>query len=384
MRLRDYRLALFLITILGVYHFINWKSGSFSTLISRVEWQQKGVLWVPSFKVGSENAFDQSSEWLKGMGYWIRFRMGQLNAMAARGPSEPYLYLYDRRNNPFQYESLRSEIDERFTKKMKRVFDHLNTHGIEMIVAPLPPKQSLDRQKLGTRLPPDHLFSSHAIEPIQLKVREDPRGNLDAMLAADPSRIVDLFRVMQQYKEEHPKDELFIPWDLHWSSLGIAVTAQAVLQQLKGLGWKVPETRLRFCDLAPLKHNDQLLQGLFIPKFLLESRPSFSWREPFYDLEVLKPISASNQRLIVIGDSNSERLRDTDYRFSRILSAVLRRELVEYSLAGTSHIWLSTKLRTAGIKLRKSDLVIYQALLPVLYEGETEFSLPDIEDNSLI
>ncbi len=323
---------------------------------------------IPSKWASLPNHFDRSINVIRGTGYLLRYLAGEEYPLVLIGTKTPHLSLFDRRDSEFVYQETGEKLERTFVPAMKEWIETLTAKGVEVVVLPIPPKQAVEREKLPQELPPEYPWTEYLPHR-----REDIRGNFRRLLSADSSHMVDLFSHYMTHRDQNPQSNLYIPWDLHWSSEGIALAAQKTLDHLYKKGWPVGQYRLNLRAEAPLDHTPRLLSVLQLPGYYKRRSPNLRWREPLYTLEEEVPPRINVEpetvkRVVLIGSSFCNRFSGTPYHLGNMLASALKRELIANCMEGGGNWGALAELKRDDFHLRKGDLLVYEVLMPEYFE----------------
>lgn len=190
-------------------------------------------------------------EWLKdggdkpviGLGGWYFYKPG-LNYMLARQVDAG---LVKGENDPFA-----AIVDFR---------DQLAARGIQLVVMPVPNKESIYPDRLTERA-----------ESLRGVLAPRTKGLLDKLRAANVETI-DLFKEFSEARQRGelgPGAPLYLAQDTHWSPRGIEIAAKAVARRLLDLGWIQPGQVDYRAQPAPVRRLGDLLR--MMQSHLIEQR----------------------------------------------------------------------------------------------------------------
>lgn len=107
----------------------------------------------------------------------------------------------------------------------------LAARGIELLVVPVPNKESIYPDRLTRRVRAGQVVVSDSTRTLLLRLREAG------------VHYVDLFAVFAQARRDADpvaEDSIYLAQDSHWSPAGLALAARAVAARLRELGWTGP------------------------------------------------------------------------------------------------------------------------------------------------
>lgn len=134
--------------------------------------------------------------------------------------------------------------------------DQLSGRGIQLLVMPVPNKDSVYPDRLSSRA-----------QMVQGVVTPRTREFLQSLRAAK-IEVVDLFEEFARARRESgskPEVPLYLAQDTHWSPEGVAVAARAAARRLKELGWVHPGNVEYAEHSAPAQRVGDLVQMLKTP-----------------------------------------------------------------------------------------------------------------------
>lgn len=134
--------------------------------------------------------------------------------------------------------------------------DQLAARGIQLMVLPVPNKESVY---------PDRLTSRAAT---QRAARSPRTQNLLDRLRAANVEVIDLFEEFHRARQQAgPADQapLYLAQDTHWSPAGVALAAETVARRLRELGWIQPGQVDYDERPAPVRRLGDVLRMLQVP-----------------------------------------------------------------------------------------------------------------------
>jgi hypothetical protein len=286
----------------------------------------------------------------------------------------PFWRLYLRAEVPFQYRSEREDVAARFGDSFKGFVQAMGESGVHLVLVPVPTKIAIEREVIGGRLPAIDLVGE-----IPDAGSEDAAAVYRTVVEAAPAQTVDLLAVWQRYRASHPEAQLYPPASVNWSSLGMALGAQAVIAKLReqGVAVDVPDLRYENKNLPDL--SSDAIHSLLLPAEFLRTAPEFQYYEPVYDLTeaVHGPDPTPRPRLILAGSCHSRHLYDGDFGFGSLLARSLHRTPLEVALANEPATAPLHQIADQGWILYPGDVLVWEfgmrnlprvgEELPVLY-----------------
>jgi len=325
---------------------------------------------------------DSSASFIGGVGSLLRYYSGEVDSFAVRGMPTPYENLCLRGDVAIQYPSHRAEA-QALASEIKAIVDDLEKQGVHSVVVPIPGKLAFYRSKFPSRLPPFDEWGAGKIIERQSE-RENPYELYRTLVTTDPKHVVDLYELYRQALSADPNNLIYVPWDYHWTSYGMNLTAQAVLDHLVKQGiWEGEVGRAKLAELRPAYFQDILLNHLRLPAWYLAHQSRFQWREPLYHLDG-KPKDPTHdpvKRVVVLGTSFTNRLRDTSYSFGAQLHSVLGGTLIYDAEDGRPIRSLGVKQKKHPLILQRGDLLVWEFPFTQLIEGEQKL-VPFIVENT--
>lgn len=300
--------------------------------------------------------WDRSARALGTIGYLIRYYAGQLPDFvleAGRGRAKRFYY---RPDLLVQHASAKGSLMDRMVKRVDQSLRELASTGATVVLLPVPTKLSIERDLLGSRLPPPRIW-----ERTETGDGEDSYGVYRVIQEAFPDRTVDLYRVFAQYRRLHPDRDLYIPSDCHWTSLGVALGAVSVLNHLK-------ERRRVSGQWSPEQVGTYgpnywywMLTTLQIPESTLARLPEFRWIEPLYGLSGPPPTPPKDfRRILLPGTSFSHRLKERGMSLGHLLSGALGLPVENFSQPRGGTLGSLQEMRRKGIQPGSGDLVVWE------------------------
>lgn len=264
---------------------------------------------VPHLR-SSQKRLDSSSEFLAGIAFVLRYWGGETNDYAIKGNANPIQKYFLREDVAVHFPSQVPKV-EKLAQELKTIFRDLDKAGVRTLLLPIPPKMAFYEDEFNKRLPPSDEWQAESRHVNEIPM-ESPYQAYRVLTESDPKHIVDLFTTYRHHNPNDPNHFLYVPWDYHWSSFGITVAAQAILESLKSQGIAVGRLgEPRLTGIRPAFFRDTLLYLTQLPDWFLLHSKKFDWREPVYDVDA---VSGSPQgRLVIAGSSYTNRLRGTGH-----------------------------------------------------------------------
>jgi hypothetical protein len=290
-------------------------------------------------------------EEIKNLGYFLRFKAGQVNPIVYRVDSTQQIELFHRAEFRFFNKDAPRRVSEEALPKMLSFAKILTEKGIRLIIVPIPPKSFIERNKLPDPLPHEDLWSINSFATNN-KNEEQPQLASDLFSKSSPYFLA-LDSVFQNFSKENPDRKLYIPWDNHWSSQGIALTAQAVLQKISP-----SPASLRFLREMLPNYAFKLLITYQLPDKYWSSLPQMQWKEPLYTLSKTdKP--PHKGRVVIAADSFGERLQSDKLDLASVLSSHFQDGCESFSVSAGGIQGAFEEMRKKGFKLRRNDTLVW-------------------------
>ncbi len=285
---------------------------------------------------------------IKEYGYVLRYVLGQYPSFTMVGDRLPYQRFYLREDVCPCYKKQR-EMNRQSRAVMSGLISSLQKKGVTVVILPIPSKVAVERAHISKRLPSCVLWGSLADSAELLE--EDATANYEELVAADPAHVVNLNAVYEQWLRAHPDDYLYVPSDSHWSSLGIALAAKAVVDKLGGAE---PAMTL----VKPVATQGEFIGYLQLPSFFVKRSPELQWQEPLHTLSASR--GGTRGRVLVFGTSYAERLKETEWGLGSLLGKTLGREVVDLSFHGAGPIGSFIEFQKKGLQYKKGDIVVWE------------------------
>lgn len=383
-RVRKNLLTLSLAAGVAIYHLANWpvretlRRPSRQSHLLSLDFGHQSIarIRVPSQKIPTK--MDAASTQLGEAGYSLRYALRQFpfDMFAVHGRP---LRLYHRDHIPLQFPDVQKQAHARvagFQREAVALRERLKRKGVETVVFSIPTPLSIERKRgLSGTLPPERRWGDFA-----KMGAENAHKAFDGFYDQMRDFSVDGYRVFEDYLAQNPRSELFIPYDFHWSSEGIAVAAKAVIDRLREMGWNLPSPHVVATDQSQISYARTLLGFLQLAPGVLRSRPEFQFRETFFDLAPQAPKKPG--RLIVAGTSYSLNLQDQKYGFADLLGRFLQREVIVSAYHGGGSRGCLVELEKNGFQFRPGDLLVWELPMISAYHATAD-PLPSFEKEAL-
>jgi SGNH hydrolase-like domain, acetyltransferase AlgX len=173
--------------------------------------------------------------------------------------------------------------------------EELAARGIDLLVVPVPNKESVYPDRLTRRIPAG-----------QSVISPTTQGVL-AQLQSAGVECVDLFRVFAETRTNvagFGRPQLYLTQDSHWSPAGVALAAQAVARRLVEKGWVKPGAMEYGERSAPAERLGDVLRMLQVPRLERCATP-----ENVGCVQVVRRDNAQayqddpNSTILILGDS---------------------------------------------------------------------------------
>ena len=368
------------ITVL-VYHLSNQMGGvpfhlpfRWTSQTALVKMGQRSVasFALTSSKLIDKYFIDDSSKSLAELGYAFRYRVGQNRPGLLYGNAEPYLNLYLKDEIPFQAEMSEASVQEGYVDKLTPFRRALEAHGVKLLLVPVPTKLSIQRDPVSGAV--GHFWSTQAVES---SVIETPERPYRALVESERGNVIDLFSIYRRYREDHPGANLYVPMDMYWSSLGVALAGKNIAESVAKAGAVI----LRRTKYGPVPYTHGMVGGLNLSENFVNTHPEFRWREPMYDL-VAHGIKTDIKRIFQLGTCYSSRFKETKYGLGNLLSRVLKAPVYDFAAPGSHGILAALGLRNSGVKLGPGDLVVLEFAFRQPWAKEDVIVLPHFAKNA--
>jgi hypothetical protein len=297
---------------------------------------------------------DAASREVALAGYSLRYLAGQIRNDMVGLASADVKRIFWREELPFMYADAIPAVDQGFSRPLKHLGEMFAQRGVTFIAVPVPLKVSFERERFPQRLPSADIWT---VTPPKI---EDPRLVYRTIVDGIPDDVVDVYSLFESYRKNHPDEDLYVPADSHWSSLGIALAAQGVIEKLRTKGWHLDAPKLKPAGRDEPQFDHDLIRHTQLYPQLAARLPDFQWREPLY---VINPVSAlpdSSRRIVVVGDSCSHRLHDRPYGLGALLSAALQIPHVDKAATGGVAVDAYNDLLNQDFHLKYGDILVFE------------------------
>ncbi len=376
--MHSYGLTFLALGFLSVYHFANYPITA--TIRRPVRFQETLSLaignqtaWsarIPARKLQTKT--DESAARLGSWGYVLRYKLKQFAFNMVSIPGRPLRLMHREHLALEATEAARSRFTP-FATHAYAFLDSLRRQGVTPVVALLPLRVGLERTRaFGGKEPSAKLWGDRNM-PASTRDREHYQVYHSMLGAGGP----DLFSVFENTLRQDPQADLFVPYDFHLASHGVALTAQAVLDHL---GVSVP---LRPTGDFSHSYRRTLLGILQLPTSFLVSNPEFQFRDWHYDLGP-KPLSRPKSgRVVVAGTSFSLSLEEVGLALPDLLGTYLQRELVLSAFHGAGARGGIQRLEERGFNFKAGDIFVWEVPLSYLMM-RTNQPLPNFDTVSAL
>ena len=170
--------------------------------------------------------------------------------------------------------------------------DQLAARGIQLIVMPVPNKDSIYPDKLSSRSQNVRGVMAPRTRELLVKLR---LANIE---------VIDLFREFTKARNDAPNTPLYLEQDTHWSPAGVSIAAKAAARQLIESGWVSPR-QVNFSErAAPVERIGDIVRMLQAPRIERTVAP-----EKVAAVQVMRVENSQlykddpNSEILVLGDS---------------------------------------------------------------------------------
>jgi len=321
---------------------------------------------------------DASSRELGELGFILRYKVGQFPYDMFQSPKgKTPRRLFARDASDLIYSRAIAETKQNaLLLQMTNLAATLDRAGITLVIVLVPLHIAIERDFMPSgSLPPLHQWNE-----LKDPGPEDPYGVYQAIVDSAPLHILDLYKIYRDFRQANPDSPLYFPGDSHWSSLGITVAAQGVLNFLKQRGTEVDVGKVSFEGFGDHESKGQLISFLQLPESYVTSDPDLHWTEPLYILKkdrTLKLAAAGDGRLFVFGTSFTARFNKTGYGFAEMLAAGLGKKLTAWGNPGGGATQSLRYLQHEGFTLRRGDTVVWEMPLEAI-QLDREAKIPEL------
>lgn len=330
---------------------------------------------VKSHRRSFAETLDYSQKILRGAGYIFRYSIGDL-------PS----FIFQRSHATNSRFYLRSEVcqglfssrgeNRNAAGAIAAVSERLRTIGYKVFPLVVPSKVSIERDFVGG-LP--------ACDPSGVSFKKDLQMEdfdfLHEILSNESFSAVNLFDKLNRSRESSKDKNLFSPVDTHWTSLGIAHAAMAILEKLSKEGLVKGDFYLKESGSIPREWMwGDFLTYLQLPKWFVERKKSLVWTEPLYSVEAKNFSVLAEFRLIQAGTSFSARLREMNFDLPTTLRKIVGSErVIDYSFPRAGPWGGLTNFLACNYPAREGDIIIWE--FPIIDLPLKDKSLEEIRNS---
>lgn len=308
---------------------------------------------------------------LRGVGYITRYLISPVNhyTFPKLSPGQN-LSLFRRSDLLTRDHRGWEEMERELLPRIKRVRESLTSRGVKVVMLPLPSKIDVQWENVPHPAPPLSIFETSRER--RLVSAAELEAKYDFFSAYDQPYNVNLYQPYRSAFVKDPSLATYIPWGFHWTSYGIALAATSILQNLKTQGVAVSDIKTVYVDTADKFLPELLLNTFQLPHFFIQRRPEFKWREPRYRISADASLGQEIDRVVIIADSNGERLRENKLSLGELLSETLHRPLVDLSFGGVGGVGVLLDTAQKGFEFHPRDLVVFEFQVPSEFSAETE------------
>jgi hypothetical protein len=253
--------------------------------------------------------------------------------------------------------------------------DQLAARGIQLVVMPVPNKDSVYPDRLTARAEPLHSLLAPRTREFLRKLR------------AAQVEVVDLFEEFERMRRQASDSQvpLYLAQDTHWTPAGVDLAAKAAARRLKELGWIGPgEVEYRE-QPAPVQRLGDIVRMLQVP--LIERRVA---PETVHCMQVVRRDNGelykdgAEAQLLVIGDSFLRIYQHDEPRaagFIAHLAKELRQPMMALVNDGGGSTLVRQELRARSVFLKNKKVVLWEFVerdLGLGTEGWKLVSLPPV------
>ncbi len=366
---KNYFLTFSILTLVVVYLGLNLFNASrfhFPEISIRptlqIKLSEKPTKEIPLWSgLSFKRVSDFSSRQLSTLGNLIRFQVfSDVREDIIIGEKTPFKRMYLKEEVFFQYPLSKEWVQTHYLDLLTPFMDKIQKSGATILSVAVPTKISIERRVIRKPLPPPyHPVLEHPSSDTS-NLKENAALNYD-LLAQGDSRILALYSALKNAQERNPEKNIFRPMDTHWSSLGIAFAAKAVLERLAPQ--KSPMVASLNRELPPNFEMD-FFRLLGLNSTILSASKAYTYREPLYGIQADEsdaPKPTKTGRLFLIGSSYSQVLQETPYSFGKLLAKALGKQLIQETDTGDKMARPALKrLQEKNYKLNSNDVVIFE------------------------
>jgi len=316
---------------------------------------------------------DGAARAITAKGYIFRYLVGQLPEIFFPGTDRETPWYFIRPEVAYSFDEVVRPALIEGNLLTREIIDRLEALGVTVVVVPVPTKLSMARSKISGELPQ----SVSLIKPKADRGPEDARRAYERIVGGDP-RIVNLFEVFERESRGHAELS-HLRLDTHWNSQGIVWAAGAVLENLRGRGWKLPTPVVQrpVVDRAPAYCVDTLQ----LPEGYLQRKPQLIGTDQYYSFEPARG-PAPWKRIVVFGSSYSVALQGTPFNFATVMSRALGIPLMNMAESGKGSIGSFRRAAKEGFRFLKGDLLVWEYPLRDLPARTMEFPQLPVAETS--
>jgi hypothetical protein len=306
-------------------------------------------------KRGARPELDAAQRWLSWSGIYLRTLVGQSQPRWINYPYRGKRYYFLRDEIVFQYQREEQNVEVAFGEVERLMDEAVSAAGGTLVITPMPTKTSIYRERLPKWLPEQTLF-----DPVVPYDRaENAYGVYSPALAGDRTATVDVFRAFARHHREHPDDELYVPSNHEWSSLGIATTSAGVIENLRRRGWALAAPKVVRLPVEGELYDAGLLDILNLPPAFAGFYPQTALREIVYGVEPVVE-RTSRDRLILFGTCYSNRLRDSNGFANTLAHALRRTDVTNMGADGGKTLPGIERFAAKHRRFMRGDLVVWE------------------------
>lgn len=361
------------LTLLALYHVLSAFGLTAEVLTTEyvetkftLRWQGASVGEGTLVRRKSEDVFDPGE--LAGIGKIVRYSFGQSPDYMRIDRKDGGIYFYLPEELQFSTEAGLA-VTKVGTRIVNQVALKLEASGVTVVQVPIPTRISVDR----SLAPPDASASIWHSQRLDQATIEVPAKVYSATQFGGAPRVVDAFGAMVDEQQARPGSSTQLAIDTHWSSLGIAATARAVIQNLQRRGFdvSVPEIVPRSMEVSEIG----FVTPLGLPQWFIARSPELQRRDLMYAFAT--PTRPSNiERLVTFGSSYSTSYGKTDFSFPKLVATGLGVPLHDLSKRGGGPNGSFKRAVAEGFRFRRGDVLVWE--YPVRQPATIEMEFPDL------
>lgn len=304
-----------------------------------------------------DNSVSPEARTLSEIGYTLRYQMGEFPSFIFKAAGGSPDSLHYRTEIPFLYPSSLPKIREELLPAVAALEAFCRAKGARLLVLPVPVKLSLDVPTLRS----SELWfkDAHQYE------MPTPAWVYQKMVSEIGPAAIDLYSLFRKSRELNPF-ELYLPYDNHWTSFAIALTASEITRHLSQSAPSVIYHAKR-----PIRHDTFFMDALRLPTSFTDHARAFRWQEPLFSLA---PAAAHAGRVFLAGTSFSDRLKRSEFGLGALLRKGTGREVVDLSISGQGKYASLRSFLQRGLSLSPGDVLIWE--FPVSQAGAKDGTFP--------